>query len=110
MIVFLRAHLYWARMPGESKRRPVVVLSPTRRNELAETVVVVPCSTTRRFGPWHVDLDRGEGGLTAASVAKCEEVSAIGKARLDPTPLGGPLASERLAEIRDALLRALDLD
>lgn len=108
--MFLRAHLYWARMPGEQKQRPVVVLSPTRRNELAETVVVVPCSTTRRFGPWHVTLARGEGGLTQASVVKCEEISAVTKARLDPTPLGGPVAQVRLDEIRAALLRALDLD
>jgi mRNA-degrading endonuclease toxin of MazEF toxin-antitoxin module len=108
--VFLRAYLYWARMPGERKQRPVIVLSPTRRNELAETVVVVPCSATRRFGPWHVSLSRGEGGLPEASVAKCEEISAILKERLVPGPLGGPLAADRLDELRGALLRALDLD
>lgn len=108
--MFLRAHLYWARLPGESKQRPVIVMSPTRRNELAETVVVIPCSTTRRFGPWHVSLARGDGGLTQASVAKCEEISAITKTRLEPTPLGGPLSRDHLDELRAALLRALDLD
>jgi mRNA-degrading endonuclease toxin of MazEF toxin-antitoxin module len=108
--VFRRGHLYWARVPGESKQRPVVVLSPDRRNDLAETVVVVPCTTTRRFGPWNVALTVGEGGLDRASVVKCEEISSLLKERLGPTPLGGPLSVARLDEIRDCLLRALDFD
>lgn len=106
--MFRRGHLYWARVPGESKQRPVIVVSPDRRNDLAETVVVVPCSTTRRFGPWHVALASGEGGLVRASVAKCEEITALPKERLARTPLGGPLSRARLDEIRDCLLRALD--
>jgi mRNA-degrading endonuclease toxin of MazEF toxin-antitoxin module len=95
-------------MPGESKLRPVLVLSPSRRNDLAETVIVVPCSSTPRFGPWHVPLGRNEGGLTRAFVVKCEEITLLVKSRLDPKPLGGPLAPPRLDEIREALLRALD--
>lgn len=108
--MFRRGHLYWARVPGESKQRPVVVLSPDRRNDLAETVVVVPCTTTRRFGPWHVALAAGEGGLDRASIVKCEDVSALLKERLAPVALGGPLAQARLDEIRACLLRALDFD
>jgi mRNA-degrading endonuclease toxin of MazEF toxin-antitoxin module len=95
-------------MPGESKERPVVVLSPERRNALADTIVIAPCSTTPRFGPWHVALARGEGGLARPSIVKCEEITALLKPRVDPTPLGGPLAARRLDEIRDCLLRALD--
>lgn len=106
--MFRRGHVYWARMPGELERRPVVVLSPDRRNELADTVVVVPCSTMRRFGAWHVGLRRGEGGLAEDSAAKSEEITTLAKARLVPGALGGPLPAARLAEVRDALLRALD--
>lgn len=95
-------------MPGESKQRPVVVLSPDRRNQLAETIVVVPCTTTRRFGPWHVALSSGEGGLARASFVKCEDVNALPRDCLSPTPLGGPLSRDRMDEIRDCLLRALD--
>lgn len=103
-----RGHLYWARMPGEEKSRPVLVLSPDRRNQLADTVVVVPCSSARRFGPWHVQLHRGEGGLERPSVAKCEQVTTLGRHRLEPGALGGPLPLERLEEVRESLLRALD--
>jgi mRNA-degrading endonuclease toxin of MazEF toxin-antitoxin module len=104
----LRGHVYWARMPGERKQRPVLVLSPDRRNQLAETVVVVPCSTTRRFGPWHVSLARGEGGLDRDSIVKCEDVTAVLRNDLEDRPLGGPLSAARLDEVRDCLLRALD--
>ena len=70
-----RGHLYRVRMPGESKNRPAVVLSADRRNLLAETVVVVPVSTTIRRGRWNVSLRKGEGGLRRDSIVKCEEVT-----------------------------------
>ena len=103
-----RGHVYWVRMPGEVKQRPALVLSPDRRNDLAGTVVVVPCSSVKRFGPWHVQLRRGEGGLERDSVVKCEDITLLGTQRLLSPPLGGPISRERLEEIRECLLRALD--
>ena len=105
-----RGHVHLVRMPGERKQRPVVVLSPDRRNELASDVVVVPCSTASRVGPWHVRLARHEGGLDRASHAKCEQPATLPKEWLAPAPLGGPLPASRMREIRDALLRALAFD
>src|SRR5688572_7776892 len=106
--MFLRGHLYWIRMPGERKQRPAVVLSADRRNQLADSVVVVPVSTVPRRGRWNVSLRKGEGGLPRDSAVKCEEITTLAKDRLEPTPLGGALAAQRLAEIRDAILFALD--
>ena len=105
-----RAHVHLARVPGESKRRPVIVLSPDRRNELANDVAVVPCTTVRRLGPWHVPLPRGAGGLKEPSVAKCEHVTTLPKYLLDEHPLGGPLSRDLLERIREAILRSLDFD
>ena len=102
--------MHLARLLGEQKRRPVVVLSPDKRNELAVDVVVVPCSTAARMSAWHVRLDRGEGGLDRPSAAKCEQVTTIPRDWLDPKPLGGPIARRFMLEIRDALLRALDYE
>jgi mRNA-degrading endonuclease toxin of MazEF toxin-antitoxin module len=110
MIVHRRAHIYWVRMPSERKRRPAVVLSADRRNQLADTVVVAPMSTVPRRGRWNVGLRKGEGGLPHDSVIKCEEITTLLKDKLEPTSLGGPLSSERLAEIRTALLCALDFE
>ena len=53
-----RGHLYWAQM---EKRRPVLVVSIDARNERANDVIVIPCSTTLREAPAHVRLARGEG-------------------------------------------------
>ncbi len=105
-----RGHVHLARVPGESKRRPVIVLSPDRRNDLANDVTVVPCTTVRRLGPWHVSLPRGAGGMKEPSIAKCEHVTTLPKYLLDERPLGGPLSRAELGSIRDAILRALDFD
>lgn len=105
-----RGHVYLARMPDEGKHRPVIVLSPDRRNDLANDVTVVPCSTVRRLGPWHVELRPGAGGLAKASVAKCEHVTTLPKDRLEEPALGGPLSRQVLLEIRGSILRALDFE
>jgi mRNA interferase MazF len=97
-------------LPDEAKTRPALVLSPDRRNQRASTVIVVPCSTNLRLGPWHVMLRRGEGGLRSPSVLKCECITTVDRELLDPSPLGGPLEVERLEEVREAILRALDYD
>ena len=48
-----RGWLHWAEM---DKRRPVLILSPESRNERASDLIVVPCSSVLRGGPWHVRL------------------------------------------------------
>lgn len=106
-MTFRRGYLYWVRMEGERKQRPALVVSPDRRNDLAATVVIIPCSTTRRMGSWNIALRRREGGLPQDSVLKCEEITSLRKERLEPGPLGGPLSMERLGEVRAAILRAL---
>jgi len=98
--------LHWARF---DKRRPALVVSPDERNALANDVIVVPCTRTRRLGPWHVALRRGEGGLPQASVAKCELITTLSKEDLDETPMGGPLRVERMHEVERSLLFALGI-
>ncbi len=107
MTVFRRGCFYWGVMADEGKRRPLLVLSNDVRNDRSPTVVVVPCTSVKRFGPWHVELRKGEGGLPQGSVVKCEDVTMIPKSKLVPGALGG-LTEARLTEIRDALLNALD--
>lgn len=105
-----RAHLYWARVPPEKKRRPVIVLSVDRRNELAHDIVVAPCSTTLKPGPWHVRLPSGTARLAHPSVVKCEQVTTLLKEWIDPHPIGGPVPRQVLLEVRAAILAALDFD
>lgn len=102
--VLRRGHLYWARL---DKRRPVLVISIDARNERASDVIVVPCSTTVRDAPTHVRLQRGEGGAPAACVLKCEQLTTLLQAEVDPRPLGRHLGSTRLVEVERAILRAI---
>ena len=101
-----RGHIYWAWL---DKRRPVLVLSVDARNERANDVIVVPCSTTLRYGPTHVHLARGEGGLPRDSVLKCEQLNTVAKDDIEPTPIGLPLRTGRMAEVERAVMRAIGI-
>jgi mRNA-degrading endonuclease toxin of MazEF toxin-antitoxin module len=101
-----RGRLHWAEI---DKRRPVLILSPESRNERASDLIVVPCSTVLRGGPWHVRLGRGEGGLTRPSVLLCEQITTMVKRRLDPEPLGPALTAVRMAEVERAVLLAIGI-
>lgn len=106
--MLLRGHLYWAEVPGERKPRPVLVISPDARNRGASTVVVIPATTVRRLGPWHVALRRGEGGLPRASVLKCEDPMTVPEDAL--TEEIGSLSASRVQEVVDGIRFALELD
>ena len=99
-----RGHVYLAHL---DKLRPVLVISPNVRNELASDVIVVPCSTRLSVAPTHVRLRRGEGGVGVASVLKCEQITTLHKDDVRSQPLGGALAPGRLLEVERAVLRAI---
>ncbi|MFL5319243.1 MAG: type II toxin-antitoxin system PemK/MazF family toxin [Myxococcaceae bacterium] len=101
-----RGSIHWAHL---DKRRPVVVISPDRRNELASDVIVVPCSTSGGQLRWHVRLERGEGGLSSVCFAHCESVSTLRKDVLDDRPIGKPLSPAKLRMIELAVLSALGI-
>jgi mRNA-degrading endonuclease toxin of MazEF toxin-antitoxin module len=99
-----RGFVYFARL---DKLRPVLVISPDVRNALASDVIVIPCTTTLSIAPTHVRLRRGEGGLSAASVLKCEQITTLHKDDVQRDPLGGPLLSKRILEVERGVLRAI---
>ena len=102
----MRGHLYWARL---DKRRPVLVLSIDARNERANDLIVVPCSTTMREAPTHVRLRRGEGDVPEPCMLECEPITTRPRIDVEGTPLGLPLTPVRLAEVERALLRAIGI-
>jgi mRNA-degrading endonuclease toxin of MazEF toxin-antitoxin module len=98
-------HLYLARL---DEVRPVLVLSTNVRNALASDVIVVPCTTTlSSAAPTHVRLRKGEGGVPAASVLKCEQITTLHQTDVRARPLGGPLLPKRILEVERAVLRAI---
>ena len=67
----------------QAGRRPGVVVSADGLNESrAGVVIVVPCTTTRRELPSHIEIEAGESGLDEAIYAKCEEVKSVSEQRL----------------------------
>jgi len=67
----------------QAGRRPAVIVSADRLNESpAGVVIVVPCTTTYRGLPSHVELDPENSGLHAVSYAKCEDVKSVSDQRL----------------------------
>lgn len=69
--------------PEQAGTRPAVVVSADALNQSrAGVVIVVPCTTTRRGLPSHVELDSVDSGLGHASYAKCEDVKSVSERRL----------------------------
>lgn len=76
--------------PPEKNPRPVIVVSLDGRNvhPRAETVLIVPLSTTPKELDSHVPLSPGETGLNEASEAQCENITTVKKEFLI-APRGG---------------------
>jgi mRNA interferase MazF len=91
----------------QAGRRPAVVVSADRLNESrAGVVIVVPCTTTRRGLPTHVEIEPDRSGLDAVSYAKCEDVKSVSDHRLINRL--GAVDDEALFAIAKALRFLLD--
>lgn len=63
--------------------RPAVIVSADPLNESrAGIVIAVPCTSTRRELPSHVELDPDDCGLDEVCYAKCEDVKSVSVERL----------------------------
>ena len=94
-----RGEIWFCRLPTDppdNADRPVVVVSLDARNlnPRAETVLIVPLSTTLRDSPTHVQLLPGETGLAETSHAQAENLTTVRKAILK----GGRGPLRRLSE------------
>lgn len=67
----------------QAGRRPGVVVSTNRLNDSrAGVVIIVPCTTTRRRLPSHIEIDASRSGLDETCYAKCEDVKSVSNQRL----------------------------
>ncbi len=93
--------------PKDIKNRPALVVSLDIRNKLANDIIVIPLSTNLRPSPTHILLQEGEGGLSKASMAKCEQVTTIDKSLLISGPFAGKISDEKMNEIDKAIMIAI---
>lgn len=105
-----RGEIYLVNLPSKPKdikNRPALVVSLDIRNKLANDIIVVPLSTTLRPAPTHVLLQQDEGGLSTASMAKCEQVTTIDKSLLVRGPFADKISEEKMKEIEKAIMIAI---
>lgn len=97
-----RGEIWFVQLPAdppEKGRRPVVVVSLEARNrhERAETVLVVPLSTSAHKAdhPTHLLLAAGETGLPENSIARPDDITVVRKVHLLEPRLGLRKVSHR---------------
>jgi mRNA interferase MazF len=92
----------------QSGRRPAVVISSDRFNELGPGVaVVVPVTRVERAYPTRIPIPRGSSGLQVASWAAVEHLASVSVLRLQHHL--GYVQSEVMDRIAGALRLVLDL-
>jgi len=102
----LRGEIWFVQLPTdppEKGRRPVVIVSLDARNrhERADTVLVVPLTTSiHRQAPTHIFLPAGETGLQSDSAARAEDVTVVRKRSLiEPEARLRQIADKRVCEL-----------
>jgi mRNA interferase MazF len=101
-----RGDVFWARLDPTvgselQKTRPVVVLSITPLNRARKTIVVVPLSTSAP------EIEFLNVALKGGSVARCEHIRAIDKARLSDKI--GSISSKDMEKIEQGVARIIGI-
>lgn len=112
MELIKRGDIYWVKLdPIEGaeigKIRPAVVISNDINNELADTVTIVPItSSVGKVYPFEVLVRRGTANLAENSKAKANQIRTVDKKRLKN--LIGTLPADILEQIASAVKIHLD--
>jgi len=95
---------------GDTKKRPVVIVSIDARNQLSNTVLIVPFTSdlTSSEIPTRILVRSGEGGLNVDSLASCDNILAIRKIYLERGPYG-QISPESLEQIHQGIQIAIGI-
>lgn len=108
-----RGEVYWVNLDPTigaeiKKTRPAVVVSNDVNNVHAQTITILPLTTsTEKIYPFEVLLPAGAFGNKEASKAKANQIRTVDKRRLSGAM--GLLPEKIMAQIEDALRLHLDL-
>jgi mRNA-degrading endonuclease toxin of MazEF toxin-antitoxin module len=111
----LRGEIWFVQLPvdpPEKGRRPVVIVSLDARNrhERADTVLVIPLSTSihKADHPTHFFLAAGESGLSEDSIARAEDITVVRKANLmEPRSSLRTMSHRRICELSEMVKIAM---
>ncbi len=96
---------------GDTKKRPVLVVSVDIRNQYSRTVLVVPFSSDINASSGHpgrVVVREGDGGLERTSVALCDLITTVEKHYLEPQSYGVIQAST-FHQVQQGILIAIGI-
>lgn len=96
---------------GDTKKRPVLVVSVDSRNQYSRTVLVVPFSsdiTASSGHPGRVVVNVPEGGLERPSVALCDLITTVEKHYLDQQPYG-MIQPQTFQHVQQGILMAIGI-
>jgi mRNA interferase MazF len=104
--IALRGEIWFTHLdvdPPDKGIRPVVIVSLDSRNrhERADTVLVIPLTTSIHKGaPTHVFLPAGETGLQSDSAARADDIAVVRKLSLvEPRGRLHMLSNRRICEL-----------
>lgn len=102
-----RNDIIWADLGPPAGRRPVCVITRDAAISVLENVTCAPVTRTVRGISSEVEVGP-DHGLPDRAVINCDNLVTVGKARLDPHPVGRLDAGTR-AQLDRALRYALDI-
>src|SRR6266851_4467121 len=113
--VAVRGEIWFVQLPAdppEKGKRPVIIVSLDARNrhERADTVLVIPLSTSihKAEHPTHLFLPAGESGLSEDSIARAEDITVIRKVHLiEPRSALRTLSHRRVCELAEMVKVAM---
>ncbi len=113
--VAVRGEIWFVQLPAdppEKGRRPVVIVSLDARNrhERADTVLVIPLSTSihKADHPTHLFLAAGESGLSEDSIGRAEDITVVRKVDLvEPRSVLRTLSHRRVCELAEMVKVAM---
>lgn len=86
-----------------NKTRPALIISNDINNQAAQTVTVIPItSSTEKIYPFETLLSSQDSGLHSNSKAKCNQIRTIDKKRLVKSI--GKVSTKKIKEVEDSLL------
>ena len=104
MELIKRGDIYWVTLDPIhgfeiGKTRPAVVISNDINNELADTITVLPVtSSVGKVYPFEVFLKKGIGNISSDSKVKTNQIRTVDKKRL----------KERIGKIPEAILNDIE--
>ncbi len=99
-----RGEIRWYKFSRPDKSRPVVVLTRDSALEFLGEVTVAPITSTIRDIPTEVLLTKGDG-MPRDCAVNLDHIQTVSKGKIGP--LITTLSSEKMSELRSALLFAL---